>query len=60
MEVQNKLCEGCCVFDECGIPFHSLEEEANKCPCNRCLVKPVCDIGVCEDYSKFMKSLRMH
>lgn len=52
-------CKGCVVCDECGLPYHELEEDIERCPCNRCLVKMVCDASPCSDYSKFVRGLRM-
>ena len=60
MESINELCKGCNTNDTCGIPYHELKEDANRCPCTRCLVKVVCDSRSCKDYGDFIKSLRMH
>lgn len=51
-------CKGCAVEDECGIPYHYDEELLSECPCSICLIKSMCDIGICDDYRKFINKVR--
>ena len=55
--MKSKTCKGCYSFDECGIPYHHGWYEAEKCPCNICLVKVVCR-GICDDFRTFMEQMR--
>ena len=57
-EYVEDTCFGCFVNDTCGIPYHEIDEDVVRWPCNLCLVKAVCDVGICDKYRKYSRSLR--
>ena len=46
------MCKGCLKSGFCDLQMNGTTGD---CPCDICIVKPVCDVKICEDMNEFYK-----
>ena len=50
------VCKGCFISKACDA-YIMASQYVDICPCTKCLVKMVCQEGVCEDYGDFIRTI---
>lgn len=50
------VCKGCFIIKDCDTYIMD-SPYIDICPCTKCLVKMICQVNICEEYTVFIRSI---